>query len=116
MNSRRVSAPHMTGSRMRASRRTLPAAAAPRRNHTHRIIMSETINNPLPRLLLTEEEAARTIGFTARFLQARRLSGDGPPFVRISARAVRYRPEDIDEWAKSLIRTSTSDTGKAETS
>lgn len=66
----------------------------------------------LPRLLLTEEEAARAIGFTARFLQARRLSGDGPPYIRISARAVRYRPEDIDAWAKSLRRTSTSDTGR----
>lgn len=65
------------------------------------------------RLLLTESEAARAIGFTARFLQARRLTGDGPPFVRISARAVRYRPEDLDGWARSLTRTSTSDTGKA---
>lgn len=70
-------------------------------------------NTPaVPRLLLTEEEAARAIGFTARFLQARRLQGDGPRFVRVSARAVRYRPEDLDLWARKLTRTSTSDPGQ----
>lgn len=65
------------------------------------------------RILLTEEEAARAIGFTTRFLQNRRLRGDGPAFVRVSARAVRYRPEDLEAWAAARVATSTSDTGEA---
>ena len=68
-------------------------------------------HSALPRLLLTEEEAAQTLGFTARFLQNRRHRGDGPRYVRISARAIRYRPEDLAAFAAKLVRTSTSDPG-----
>ena len=65
------------------------------------------------KLLLTEAEAARRLGFTPRFLQQRRYTGGGPRFVRISARAIRYRPEDLEAWATERLRTSTSDRGEA---
>lgn len=66
----------------------------------------------VPRLLLTEAEAAAAIGFTPRFLQNRRLRGDGPRFVSIG-RSVRYRPEDLSAWLdEHPIRESTSDPGK----
>ena len=64
------------------------------------------------KLLLTEAEAARRLGFTPRFLQQRRYAGGGPKFVRISARAIRYRPEDLEAWAAERVRTSTSDLGQ----
>ena len=67
--------------------------------------------HPLQKLLLTEEEAADLTGFTPRFFQERRYKGDGPQFVRISARAVRYRIEDLEAWARDRLRTSTSDRG-----
>lgn len=63
------------------------------------------------RILLTEGEAAQLIGFSKRFLENRRFRGDGPPWIRISARAVRYRPEDLKAWAAERLRTSTSDLG-----
>jgi hypothetical protein len=63
------------------------------------------------KLLLTEEEAAELIGFTPRFLQERRFRGGGPKFVKVSARAIRYRPEDLRAWAVERLRTSTSDMG-----
>ena len=66
-----------------------------------------------PRLLLTEAEAARALGFTPRFLQNRRHRGDGPPYVLVSARAVRYRWSDLEAWTAERLRTSTSDAGKA---
>lgn len=66
------------------------------------------------KILLTEEEAATRLGFTARFLQNRRVRGDGPRFVRVSARAIRYRPVDLEEWAAERLRTSTSDSGTSE--
>ncbi len=65
----------------------------------------------MERLLLTEEEAAEAIGFSARFLQERRFRGGGPKFVKVSARAVRYRPADLVEWAAERVRTNTSDPG-----
>lgn len=63
------------------------------------------------RLLLTESEAAEAIGLTSRFLQSRRHRGDGPPFVQVSSRCVRYRPADIEAWSEARLRTSTSDPG-----
>lgn len=66
------------------------------------------------RVLLTEKEAAELIGFTPRFLADRRYRGDGPRFVAVSARAVRYRPEDLRAWAAERLRTSTSDAGLPE--
>ena len=66
------------------------------------------------KILLTEAEAAERLGFTARFLQNRRVRGDGPQFVRVSARAVRYRPVDLEKWATDRLRTSTSDSGTRE--
>jgi predicted DNA-binding transcriptional regulator AlpA len=62
--------------------------------------------------LLTEAEAAEYLQFTPRFLQARRVRGDGPPFVRVSSRAIRYRRSDLVEWVEQHVRTSTSDLDK----
>lgn len=59
--------------------------------------------------LLTEREAAEFLKLTPRFLQARRFRGDGPPFVRISSRCVRYRAIDLDKWIGDRVSMSTSD-------
>ena len=66
------------------------------------------------KILLSEAEAAELLGFTPRFLSNRRHRGDGPRYVRISARAIRYRPEDLREFAEERLRTSTSDRGATE--
>lgn len=58
--------------------------------------------------LLTEKEVAKLLGMTPRFLQARRVRGDGPPFVRISSRAVRYRLSDLERWIRERLRISTA--------
>ena len=69
-------------------------------------------NKPvLTPLLVDEATAARLIGLTTRFLRQRRRKGNGPPFVRISSRCVRYEPDMLRAWAMSLRRTSTSDSG-----
>ncbi len=59
--------------------------------------------------LLTEEQAAKTLGMTARFLQARRNRGGGPPYIRVSARAIRYRATDLETWIESRRCRSTSE-------
>lgn len=58
--------------------------------------------------LLSEEEAAEFLGYSKRALQNWRHRGDGPPFIRISERAVRYRRRDLIEWCESLMEESTS--------
>ncbi len=64
-----------------------------------------------PAALLTEAEAAKLLKFTPRFLQARRVRGDGPAYVSVSSRAVRYRRSDLVTWIEERVRTSTSDHG-----
>jgi predicted DNA-binding transcriptional regulator AlpA len=65
-------------------------------------------------ILLTEEQAADRLGFKPRTLQEWRFKGGGPRYVKVSARAVRYRPADLEAWAAERLRTSTSDPGTAE--
>lgn len=62
---------------------------------------------------LTEKQAAAKLNLSPKGLQAWRLRGGGPRFVKISARCIRYKESEIDSWAQSLERESTSDTGPA---
>ena len=74
-------------------------------------IMDKEIAKPFlnqDTLLSTEELAQRT-GFTTRFWEARRISGDTPPFIRLGRRAIRYRLEDVDKWLRERLFSSTSD-------
>lgn len=61
------------------------------------------------RKLISEKEAASRYGVSIRFFQARRLRGNGPPFVRVSARCVRYSIELLDRWFQERTANSTSD-------
>jgi predicted DNA-binding transcriptional regulator AlpA len=62
--------------------------------------------------LLTEKQISRLMGFSVRTLQAWRVRGGGPRFVKISARCVRYRQDDLDSWVADRLRRSTSDRGE----
>jgi len=71
-------------------------------------------NEPLEkrRLLLNERAAAQTLSLTPRALQAWRASGRGPKYVRISARCIRYRFQDLERWIESNLRENTADRGE----
>lgn len=58
--------------------------------------------------LLTTREAAKVLNTTDRFLEARRVRGGGPKYVRISARAVRYRLSDLQAWIAERVFEKTS--------
>ena len=59
--------------------------------------------------LLTEEEAAAFLGYSKRALQNWHHRGDGPPYIRISERAVRYRRRDLIDWCEELTMEHTSE-------
>ncbi len=58
---------------------------------------------------LTEQDAARYIGFSAMFLRQSRMHGrrrsrtPGPPYVKVG-RSVRYLRPDLDEWLQTHRR------------
>ncbi|MDA5193883.1 helix-turn-helix transcriptional regulator [Govanella unica] len=70
----------------------------------------QAANDNLPaHRLLNEKEAAILLGFTIRALQNWRVRGGGPRFVKVSARSVRYRPDDLQQWIEDRLVSSTSD-------
>lgn len=58
--------------------------------------------------LLTVKEVAVLYRVSLSWLAKRRMSGDGPPFVKVG-RSVRYIEAGVIQWAKSRQRLSTSE-------
>ena len=61
--------------------------------------------------LIDEKAAADFIGVTDRTMQAMRQRGDGPRYVVISSRCLRYTRFGLRSWSESRMRSSTSDPG-----
>ena len=59
--------------------------------------------------LYNEVRAAQRIDVSPRTLQKWRVTGDGPPFIQLSARCIRYRHADLMQWAQQHRRRSTSE-------
>ena len=60
------------------------------------------------RRILRTDEAAEYCGLAKSTLEKKRLTGDGPPFVRLGVRAVGYDRNALDNWLDSRSCTSTS--------
>ena len=63
--------------------------------------------------LIPESEAADFLDVTPRALQDWRQRGTGPPYVKISARCVKYTRFRMKRWYDARLRSSTSDPGEA---
>jgi predicted DNA-binding transcriptional regulator AlpA len=60
-------------------------------------------------ILFRPPKAAPYIGLSVSTLAKQRLRGDGPKFVRLSARAIGYLQADLDEWLAAKRFGSTSE-------
>jgi predicted DNA-binding transcriptional regulator AlpA len=58
---------------------------------------------------LQTPEAAARLGFAASTLEKMRLTGKGPPYLRLSPRRIVYDADKLDSWARSLEVRSTSE-------
>ena len=58
--------------------------------------------------LLKARDAAAYLGFTENWLAKMRVFGNGPVYLRMGARQIRYRRADLDEWATANKHRSTS--------
>lgn len=61
--------------------------------------------------LFDQTELAKELGLSERSLERYRLQGNGPRYVRVGLRLIRYREEDVEAWLNQSLRTSTSDVG-----
>jgi excisionase family DNA binding protein len=60
--------------------------------------------------LIMEREAADLLALSVKTLRNWRLSGHGPPYLKVG-RLVRFRQSDLKAWLKTCERSSTSDPG-----
>ncbi len=63
-------------------------------------------------LLLNTKDAAQLLDLTPRSMEGFRYKGGGPPYTKLSPRAIRYRLSDLQTWVKNRLRSSTSDSGE----
>ncbi len=62
--------------------------------------------------LVDEKVAGDFIDQTPRTMQAKRQRGDGPRFVRLSSRCIKYRRIDLRKYVEERLRSSTGDLGE----
>jgi excisionase family DNA binding protein len=62
----------------------------------------------MPQTLMTEQEAARRLTVSVKTLQAWRVRGGGPRFVKVG-RLVRYTEAAIEEFIRLHTLSSTSE-------
>jgi len=81
------------------------------RPNQHRTrLMAEKSLNSQQRYLRTIE-AARFVGLSGRTLEKHRTHGTGPRYRKLGGRVV-YAVEDLQAWADTGLRLSTSDPGQ----
>jgi excisionase family DNA binding protein len=59
--------------------------------------------------LMTSSEAAEYLQVSRSWLAKTRMRGDGPPFIKLGRRSVRYSQAALQQWMKSRQRLSTSE-------
>jgi Helix-turn-helix domain len=63
----------------------------------------------LPERLLTTDETAAILRLSPKTLEAWRMRGGGPRFVRLRNRMIRYHTDDIETFVVAGRRRSASD-------
>ena len=67
--------------------------------------LEESSTSSALRRTLTDVEVARRLGVSRFTVRSWRLKGTGPRFLKLG-RAVRYRPQDVDEYEwQALVET-----------
>lgn len=61
-------------------------------------------------ILFRTTEAAKYLGLAKSTLEAWRVRGGGPAFLKYGNKAVRYRQADLDAFQEGSLRRNTSDT------
>ena len=57
--------------------------------------------------LLTPEQAGQILSMSSHSLAQMRYVGNGPAYVKISAKTIRYRRTDLEAWLQARTRTRT---------
>lgn len=57
--------------------------------------------------LLTPDQAGKILGMSTHSLAQMRYLGNGPVYIKISAKTIRYRRSDLESWIDAHSQRST---------
>ena len=66
------------------------------------VALEQSFRQPLNKRTLTDIEVAARLGVSRFTVRSWRLKGLGPRFLKMG-RAVRYRPQDVDEYERQAL-------------
>ena len=62
-----------------------------------------------PDRMMTRNEIEAEYGITRRWLELAVIHGEGPPYVKIGSKQVRYSKAALDKWLAERTRTKSKD-------
>lgn len=62
-----------------------------------------------PGQLMAPADAAALLDINAKVLERWRGTGEGPAYVKLSSKTIRYRREDIEAFVAGRVRVSTAE-------
>lgn len=69
------------------------------------------MNNPIVPDLLTPAQLGEYLGLTVGALAQMRYRGNGPKFIKLGGKQVRYRESDVQAWLDQQTRDRTPANG-----
>ena len=57
--------------------------------------------------LLTPEQAGQLLSMSSHYMAQMRYLGNGPVYIKISAKTIRYRRADLESWIDAHTQTRT---------
>lgn len=66
------------------------------------VALEQSFTQPLNKRTLTDIEVAARLGVSRFTVRSWRLKGLGPRFLKMG-RAVRYRPQDVDDYERQAL-------------
>lgn len=70
--------------------------------------LSSQINSLDENQLLCTKQMARLLSVSPQWLEIGRVKGYGPPYLKLTPRAIRYRLSEVREWLDKRAYQSTS--------
>ena len=68
--------------------------------------LARPANSNAPDEYVDDKALAKMIGMSLETVQQWRTRGEGPPFVKVGPRCVRYRTGDVRDWMSANTRSA----------
>jgi len=74
------------------------------------VALDKSFTSPSSKTTLTDVEVAQRLGVSRFTVRSWRLKGVGPRFLKMG-RAVRYRPQDVDDYERQALVETQAQSG-----